>query len=103
MKAKKINEIVRFMKESSKCFPFYIFLKKEGCFGRYIANIKKENYLEDVTKFFDSFDTYNYITLAFCWADSKEGYFYWGKIGSKWYEFYKKRGLYESDRYRKYK
>ena len=71
---------------------FKQFLIDKGCYHLYMFNIIN-CYKDKTSSIFDvisSKNVYSYINSAFTWCETKEGYEYWRKIDSQWWEFMSK-------------
>lgn len=74
-----------------KPIDFFIFLYKHKCLKEFIINVKSYHNLNSLNDFklwwkkhviHHSIDSY--ITMAFCWHETKEGALYWCTIHKEW-------------------
>ena len=65
---------------------FLAFLKKHRAYRRWKNNmIANSRYYNTIDEYFKGDHTSNnYISIAFVWSDTKEGFYYWAKISNKW-------------------
>lgn len=66
---------------------FVDFLKKEGCYQAYKANIYKQDLRWEIMRFVYSPE---YIRKSFySWESTPQGYEYWKKIDIRWRKYFK--------------
>lgn len=92
---RNINNVIRFLKENEKCYPFYRFLKKKGCAAKFFHNLIKdhinwknyENIDEPMIRYFKSIGCKGFIDFAFAWEYTKEGFLFWECLNKSWLIF----------------
>ena len=80
-------ENVKFKKEWLPS-DFLEFLEAEGVTEKFINAIHNDIFGDDVGQ--DRFkvdEKRDYITYAFVWVNSKEGWYFWNNINNKWQEY----------------
>ena len=75
---------------------FFRFLKENGLFGRYLKyyKINKLNEKRPLYKFLNGYDPFVYISNAFSWDETEEGFDFWEEKHSEWVRTYEKKNPY---------
>ena len=71
---------------------FLRFLKEEGVYSEWVYNIRKQHHIWDkkfwegtLKAIFSEEDKCaEAIIYAFCWSDTRQGYYFWSKLNTKW-------------------
>lgn len=94
MKLRNILNEIRIENPNSIENIFFNFLKKEGAYEAFIENsLEKFETLENIRNFLSRKKKKNssneFISRAFVWDDSNQGWKYWKELNSKWKEIVK--------------
>lgn len=76
---------------------FFRFLKEYNCYSKFFKNFKdnrcgysfrfENNSPLLKEEFFRKTESINFLSCAFIWQISNEGYWYWDKFDDKWRDF----------------
>lgn len=90
-----MKAILRYLKEERDFLHFFLFLKKNECFDKFIHNVlldkcvnmhNKKAMEECVIYYFRNTSKFLLFIEAFCWVNTNEGVKFWSKIHKKWTE-----------------
>ena len=82
-------------KPLSKTISFIQFLKDNDAYEAYMHNVKIENHRWDEKEKYKTFEEIKKLhpinwLQAFSWIYTKEGYYFWNKLDTKWEQLYRK-------------
>ena len=66
---------------------FRSFLRIDDCYGSFIANMHNHGKYSSLKELNSATTPLNFISIAFLWDDTKEGYCYWEDVHSRWIKF----------------
>ena len=77
---------------------FLRFLKKRKAYHTFLTNFNsykgkmyRGKYEETMNEYLIRISEHYFISLAFSWLDTEEGYSYWGNLHSQWFKIINKK------------
>ena len=77
---------------------FFRFLKEYNCYSKFFKNFKdsicgysfrfENDYALLKEDFFSKTEPINFLSYAFIWQMSNEGYWYWDRFDDKWRDYF---------------
>lgn len=79
------------MKNSAKIF--LLWLKEHDCYGQYKENFISYHLHCSFSTFISEYIPYSYLSSAFFWADTSQGWDYWQELNWKWVDFLEEKEI----------
>jgi hypothetical protein len=79
------------MKNSAKIF--LLWLKEHDCYGQYKENFISYRLHCSFSTFISEYIPYSYLSSAFFWADTSQGWDYWQELNWKWVDFLEEKEI----------
>lgn len=80
-----------YMKDSAKIF--LQWLKDKGVYSQYKENFINYDLHHSFSVFISEYNPYSYLSSAFFWADTSQGWNYWEELNWEWLDYAEKEEL----------
>lgn len=73
------------MKDKAKIF--LLWLKEHDCYERYKENFINYDLHHSFSVFISEYSPYSYLSSAFFWVDTSQGWDYWEELNWDWVDY----------------
>lgn len=91
------QKLLKLVEKNKKLQKFLYFLLVENYYKIFISHLKSFHSIIHIEKWIKHTNEPYYISEAFIWNNTRQGYEYWNEANKKWISYYKHNNHFNSD------